>query len=240
VTFTPTATGARTASVTITDHAPGSPQSVALSGTGIAPAVSLSANRLAFPTQLIGTSSAAAPFTAMNTGTAPLLVSSVAASGAFSQTSTCGSVAVGGSCTIQVVFSPSVKNTQGGTLSITDNAAGSPQNILLSGTGTVVNLSTNELDFGTERVGKTTRPATVALRNDGHAMLAIHKILIGGTDAASFAETSTCGATLAAGKTCTIGVGFTPQAAGAANATLEVRDDGGASPQQVELSGTGQ
>src|SRR3989454_2141974 len=41
LTFTPTAASARTATVTITDDAPGSPQSVSLAGTGVAPPVAL-------------------------------------------------------------------------------------------------------------------------------------------------------------------------------------------------------
>src|SRR2546426_3974339 len=47
ISFTPAATGARTATVTITDDDPGSPQSVSLAGTGIIPAVTLAPTNLA-------------------------------------------------------------------------------------------------------------------------------------------------------------------------------------------------
>ena len=53
-TFTPTATGGRTASVSIADDAPGGPHTVALSGTGIAPGVTLAPTAIDFGNQLIG------------------------------------------------------------------------------------------------------------------------------------------------------------------------------------------
>src|SRR6516165_6277913 len=71
VTFKPTQVGTRTASVDITDDAPGSSQTVALSGTGIAagPNATLSASSLTFPTQAVGTISPAQSITLTNYGT---------------------------------------------------------------------------------------------------------------------------------------------------------------------------
>ena len=81
-----------------------------------------------------------------NTGTATLTISGIAVGGTnagdFSQTNTCGaSLASGASCNIVVTFTPSASGSRAASLSVTDNAAGSPQSVALSGTGVVNNLT---------------------------------------------------------------------------------------------------
>lgn len=69
------------------------------------PAVMLSPTSLTFATQLVGLKSAAQNVTLANTGGAALAITSIAASGDFAQTNTCGStVNPGASCTIGVTF----------------------------------------------------------------------------------------------------------------------------------------
>jgi hypothetical protein len=139
VTFTPTAGGSLTASVSISDSAPGSPQSVSLSGTGLGPVASLSPNQLTFASQTVGTTSSAQVVTLTNTGSGPLNITSIAASGDFGETNTCNtSLAAGSSCQISVTFTPTAAGNRTGSIKITDNAAGSPQMIALSGTGAAV------------------------------------------------------------------------------------------------------
>src|ERR1039457_2742940 len=82
VTFKPSATGSRTASVNITDDAAGSPHTVALNGTGITPAFTLSAPSLDFGSQLVGAPSAAQTETVTNSGPANLTISTVTIGGA--------------------------------------------------------------------------------------------------------------------------------------------------------------
>lgn len=136
VTFKPTATGLLNGTLTVTDDAPNSPQTVTLTGTGTGPMVSLSATSLTFSAQMSGTNSAAQTVTLTNTGNASLTVSSITASGDFSPTNTCGSsVAAGANCTISVTFKPVAGGTRTGTLSISDDASDSPQSVALSGTG---------------------------------------------------------------------------------------------------------
>jgi len=239
IVFSPTTTGSLTGAVSISDNAPGSPQTIALTGTGVAPAVRLSTTSLTFATQLVGTSSNPQAVTLTNTGNGPLIVSSIVSSGAFSQTNNCTpSVAAGGNCTVNAVFSPTAKGTLTGTVSITDNAPGSPQSISLTGTGTVVSLSTNKLKFGKETVGKTSAPKTVTLKNTGSTSLT-ESFTITGTDPGDFAYTTTCPKSLSAGKSCAINVTFTPKAKGARSATLAITDNGGGSPQKVALAGSG-
>ena len=237
VTFKPTQTGLRTASVTITDNAGGSPQTISLSGTGLVsgPNATLSATSLTFATQLVGTSSSAQPVTLTNYGKMALSITSIDASGDFSQTNTCGSsLAADTSCTINVTFKPAQRGTRMGTLSITDNAAGSPQTVSLTGTGTVVEFNPASLGFGSaKRAGSKT--LTTTLSNTGSTTLSISSITITGSTA--FSQTNTCGTSVAAGGSCTITVTLRPLGIGDFSGDVSVSDNGGGSPQQVPLSG---
>jgi hypothetical protein len=139
VTFTPTTTGSLSGSVTITDNATGSPQSISLSGTGTSasqPAISLSTNSLIFGNQTVGAQSNPQVVTVTNTSTVMVNFTSIAASGDFAETNTCAaSLNAGAKCTISVTFTPETTGSLSGSVSITDNATGSPQSVSLSGTG---------------------------------------------------------------------------------------------------------
>src|SRR5208337_760057 len=141
-----------------------------------------------------------------------------------------------------VTFTPKASGSRAASLTITDNAGGSPQTVGLSGTGTVsagVSLSPTSLSFGSQPVATSTTQ-TVTLGNGGGAALSITGLAISGADAGDFAEIAdTCGSSLAAGGTCTIGVTFTPSTAGQRTATLSITDNASGSPQAVSLSGTG-
>ena len=139
-TFRPTAAGARNGTLTVSYIFPSSPQTVVLSGTGVAPAVTLSATNIAFGNQKIGTSSAPQVVGLTNTGAATLTISTIAITGAnagdFSQTNTCGGgVIAGGACYISVTFTPVAAGARSASWTIADNATGSPQTVTLSGTG---------------------------------------------------------------------------------------------------------
>jgi len=139
VTFKPSVTGAETANLVFTDVDISSPQSVSLTGTGTnsAPVVMFTPTSLTFPGQLVTTSSATMPVTLKNTGSATLNITSITASGDFTQTNTCGaSVPAGMTCTITVTFKPTATGNLTGTISVADDANGSPQTVPLSGTGT--------------------------------------------------------------------------------------------------------
>lgn len=250
VTFKPTATGIRNGAITVSDPLPGSPQIVALSGTGIAPAVALSGNSLSFGNQIVGTRSTAQMVTLTNTGTATLTISSIAITGTnngdFSQTNTCGaSVAAGANCSISVTFKPTATGGRAASVTITDNASGSPQSVSLSGTGVAPVVSfggTTSLTFSGQPVGTSSAPQSVTLTNTGNAALTITSIAITGTNTGDFSETNTCPAspsTLAVGANCSVAVTFKPTATGTRNASLSVTDDASGSPQGVSLTGTG-
>ena len=140
---------------------------------------------------------------------------------------------------IRVAFSPSAKGVRTGTVTITDDAANSPQTIALTGTGTVVQVSPSALDFGDQVVGTTSDPLTATITNISSEDLHISGVGISGANFGDFAETTTCRSRLAAGGSCTIDVTFTPGARGDRHASLKIVDDGGGSPQAVPLAGTG-
>jgi hypothetical protein len=240
VTFTPTALGLQNGTLTVTDGAAGSPQTASLSGSGVQPTVTLSPNSLTFPTQVVFTASKAQTVGLTNTGTGTLTIASIAATGQFTETNTCGtSVAPGASCIITVTFTPQTIGTLTGSVTITDNGPGSPQMLSLSGCGTYLQFSSASVGFGNQPVGTTSLPRKLIVSNKGSTAVSITSISITGTDPADFAETNTCGGSIAAGASCTVNVTFTPAAQGSRTADLSFNDNGGCSPQTVTLSGTG-
>jgi hypothetical protein len=76
------------------------------------------------------------------------------------------------------------------------------------------------------------------LTNTGNATLTINSYTFTGSNPTNFAQTHTCGSTLAAGASCTISVTFTPTTL-APSATLNVSTNAAGSPQTVALSGIG-
>jgi hypothetical protein len=124
-------------------------QSVALSGTGVAPpGVSLSPfSTIAFPAVGVGVTSGAQTVTLTNNGGVPLLVQSIAVTGDFvilPGSNTCGSsVAVNAACTLQIAFAPTTGGPRTGTLTVIDNAANSPQTLSLTGAGVDFSLNPN-------------------------------------------------------------------------------------------------
>lgn len=123
--------------------APGS--SLAVSQQSVGSQLSLSAPSVAFGSQAVGTTSAGQSVSFADTGTSPVTISSASISGpnsadfVIASGTTCpiasGSVAIASSCTINVTFKPSAAGTRTATLTITDNAPGSPHVVTLTGTG---------------------------------------------------------------------------------------------------------
>jgi Cep192 domain 4/Beta-propeller repeat len=138
VMFTPSKAQAESATLSISDSATGSPQTVPLSGTGTG--VSVSPALLDFSNQTENTTSAAQIVTVTNKGTSALAISSISVTGTnlgnFPENNTCGtSVAAGGSCTISVSFAPTTPSSESATLQINDSDPSSPQIVSLTGTG---------------------------------------------------------------------------------------------------------
>jgi hypothetical protein len=141
--FSPTATGPRSAALTITDNAAPDTESVQLSGIGLtpAPAVTLAPGSLNFGTTTQGTSTTL-NITVTNSGTAALHISGVTLGGAntndFSVSDpTCtGAIPVNGSCTVAVTFVPLAPGVRSTAISLADDAPDSPQIANVEGNAT--------------------------------------------------------------------------------------------------------
>ncbi|MGB2605936.1 MAG: FG-GAP-like repeat-containing protein [Candidatus Sulfotelmatobacter sp.] len=144
VTFTPSAPANFVANLSISDSFPGSPQVVALSGSGVIPPVSLSPLNLTFPDQYVGTSGLPQSLTLTNNSVSSVTISSVTTSTAdFGSLNACGStVASGSSCSIGVFFDPTQAGTRTGTLTVTTNPA-APLTATLTGMGQDFSLASS-------------------------------------------------------------------------------------------------
>jgi hypothetical protein len=250
VAFTPSATGSRSASLAITDNASNSPQSVALSGTGTSPAVTLSVPSLSFGNEGLSVTSAGLTETVTNAGTGNLVISTATLGGTnvgdfakSADTCTGATVAASGTCAVTVTFTPLATGSLTASLTFTDNASGSPQTVVVSGTGTPPTLSFSSpgVAFGNQALGVTSAAQTETITNTGTSNLVISTVTLAGTNAGDFAKSAdTCtGATVASTATCAVSLTFTPTATGSRAASLSFADNVAGSPQTVNVSGTG-
>lgn len=251
--FTPSATGSRSATLTIASDASNGNATVSLGGTGQAvatPQASLSPTSLAFGSVTVGSSSSAQTVTLTNSGSAALNITDISAASPFSATHACGSsLAAGASCAVSVVFTPSGSGAASGSLSVSSNASGSPHTASLGGTGVLASTGilqwadASALDFGNTTVGDDASTRTLTLANNGSGTATLGSLSIGGSHAADFRIDggSTCaeGQALAAGAQCTVVVGFSPSAAGARSASLAVAATNASTPEALGLAGTG-
>ncbi len=172
VTFTPTGSGVTTGSLTIPSNQPGSPTTITLVGTSGNSVVgnnslTVSPTSLAFGDEAVGSTTAAQSVTVSNPGSAAATISSIAVSGQFTQSGSCGSsLAAGASCTVSVKFAPTSGGSQSGTLSITNSTTTTPVTVSLSGTGVT---STTNLALGASMTASGyTQTYTPANANDGN------------------------------------------------------------------------
>jgi Beta-propeller repeat/Abnormal spindle-like microcephaly-assoc'd, ASPM-SPD-2-Hydin len=191
-----------------------------------------------FPVQAVGTPSTAVPVTIIDMGSTALAVSNATATGDFSLQNNCSAVsAAGGTCTIQVTFTPTVSGTRTGTLTIADSSAGSPRTVQLTGEGGQGSaaFSPSSLSFGNQQISASSTPQTITLTNTGALALQISHIQA----SSSFDETNNCGNSLAANTSCIVSITFTPTTEGQVIGTVTFTDTAPDSPQTLSLTGTG-
>ncbi len=224
--------GVRTA---VTPTAPVSP-------TGIA-GITFSPSSLDFGTVPTGTISPTQTVTLTSSGTAPLMITSIAATGDYAFAAiTCPSspvtIAVGTTCTLTLQFSPFATGTRPGALVLTSNVPGTTSTVPLTGVGgsTSDTVSPTALAFGSLPLGTTSAVQSVTITATGTTPLIVSSLVVSG----DFARPATnCNATLAAGASCIVNLTFTPTVAAARTGTLTIGSSTGNSPQVVSLSGVG-
>ena len=244
VQFIPTTTGKRTGAITLTDAAAGSPQSVPLSGNGIAAAAAaiVSPDGLTFGNQAQSTTSNTLTVTLNNVGNLAFDASNVAATGDFQVASNnCAFVlAVGRTCTVQVTFTPTATGTRTGTLTFT-NTAGT-QTVKLTGTGVAETLALGftpaAMTFQAQQTSVASPAQNLVIRNAGSAAVTISNI---STPSGSDYQVNpgSCINIIQPGLSCPIQVTFTPSATGTIKDTLTITSNATGSPQTVALSGSG-
>jgi Abnormal spindle-like microcephaly-assoc'd, ASPM-SPD-2-Hydin len=241
VVFSPTASGPRTGSFSITDDA--GTQTASLTGIGTSPATdALSPAALAFASQQLGTASTSQVITLTNSGDVALtLIAAQITSGDFAVVNSCGnSLNAHSSCSMSISSLPVDVGPRTGVLSISDVYRA--QTVALSGTGIApqgVSLApTSGLQFPATGVGLSVSSSVVTLTNNRGLPLTITNKAASG-DFAILAEGDTCGDTLAANSSCTLQVAFTPTVSGTRTGTLTVTDSSVNSPHVMQLSGTG-
>ena len=137
ITFTPSALGLRTGTITVVDSDPSSPHVATLQGIGVSAGQgALSVASLNFGTQSVGSTSSPQPVTLTNTGTGTLTLNGISTSSQFTAKNNCGStLKAGASCTISVQFVPTLQGILDGSLTVQDNGLGSPHTAALTGIG---------------------------------------------------------------------------------------------------------
>ena len=237
ITFTPAAGGALTGALTLTDDAPDSPQTISLSGSGFVTTATVSAATLSFGNQNVSAASTAQVVTVTNTGGNVMNVSSVTTTGDFSQTNNCSALtASGGTCSINVTFTPMASGARTGMLIINDNAQGNPHSVNLSGVGIAgaAILSASNLTFTSLNVGSTSSAQALTITNTGNGPLSVTSVQVNG----DFSQTNNC-STVAASSSCAVQLTFTPTASGSRTGILTITSSAIGGPQMVTLSGSG-
>jgi hypothetical protein len=178
-----------------------------------------------FGPEAVGYPSAPQTFTWTNNSSFAAQVSSTVITGTnagdFNVTSNgCGAVAAGTSCTITVVFTPSVLGAESATLNVL--SAGNTLTATLTGTGVPgFTLTPGSLSFGNQDVGFASAPQVLTLTSNASGPLAVP--VFATTPAGEYVVNQVaCGSTLAAGTSCQIGVSFKPAATGAQTGTFAV------------------
>jgi hypothetical protein len=213
----------------------------------VTPEASLSASSLSFATEAVSTTSPAQVVTLSDSGTAPLVITSIGITGDnagdFAESSNCpvspSALAPGSSCEIQTTFTPTALGTRTAAINIADNASPSSQTIALTGlAGTTMSISPTSLSFGTEQVG-TSGAQSLTLTNASAATLMLWQIGLTGRARRDYAFGRGCGFSLAPGSSCEITVTFRPRAAGVRTALLLLTYSGTGGSVPVVLTGTG-
>ncbi|MGC1835619.1 MAG: choice-of-anchor D domain-containing protein, partial [Candidatus Acidiferrales bacterium] len=240
--FSPTAAGAATGNISIASNAPGSPLTIALTGSGTTgqAQLTMSPASVSYGNVAVG-SSATQTITLTNSGNATLTVSQASASGtgfSVSGASWPMTINAGSSGSFSAVFAPTSAAAATGSISVVSNAPGSPAAIALSGTGVQGQLGASpaSVNFGSVNVGSS-GSQTVTLTNSGSASLTISQATASGTGFSVSGITTPL--TLGAGQSASFTAKFSPTSAGSVSGSVSIVNNGPNSPISVALNGSG-
>jgi Abnormal spindle-like microcephaly-assoc'd, ASPM-SPD-2-Hydin len=225
VTFTPTAMGSQSGTLTFATNAGN--QVVALAGTGTQAILGASPTFLSF-TGLAG-STASQSFTLSNRGNLAATSLTFSPSAAYSQTNTCGgSLAAGANCSVTVSFALSSAESYAGALAITSTTG--TLSVPVTGVASGYSLMPNPIAFGT--INGTNASIPVVLSNTGPTALSVGTLSLG-SFLFTVAADGCSGKTIPSGGTCTFIVNYSAVSLGNASATLGIPVDGVTKTYQV-------
>jgi hypothetical protein len=246
VSFSPTSTGTKTATLTVGG------QTVSLAGTGVQAGANVTPNSTTFGSQPVSTSSATKTIVLTNTGTGTLTYNTTTVTGANagdfsvgdSNCSSTGFLAPGDTCNITVQFVPTAVGHRTANVVVQDNAPSGTQSVTVSGNATASSMAFGPASVAFSKAipaGTGSPGHTITVFNTTSANMPITSTVIAGANPKSFIETGdTCsGTTLAPSGKCTVRVKFAPSSAGRRTALLEITDTGQVAPHVHEVTLTG-
>ncbi|HUI63634.1 MAG TPA: choice-of-anchor D domain-containing protein [Bacteroidota bacterium] len=236
VTFAPAAAGAQSGSLVFTHDAPGSPDTVSLSGSGLVPLFSVSRKAVPFGSVQAGTGKPDSVIVT-NTGTAPLVIGSVSSTNtAYAVNPTSATIQPLASRSFVITFTPPGAGMQYGSLIFSDNAPSAPDTVSLSGTGVspVFSAARSEIPFGTVVVGSS-KQDSVLVTNAGSATLQISKVA---SDNSAF-SVNPQSASISPSASKMFVMTFSPTALGAQSGRILFTHNAPGSPDTIMVDGTG-
>ena len=245
VTFAPLAIGTRTATLTVTSDSTSDPSLIAsLTGNGLDTTATLTPTVYTFPNTSVTDTSAAKLFTFTNTAAAvSLTVGTPTLTGDYAVISNTCTAAIppAGTCSIGVVFKPTVRDVRTGTLTVPNSStlhATLTANLNGTGVDTTATLTPASATFASAYAGGgVSATQTFTFTNTSSIALSFKTAAV----TANFnLPANNCPATVAAGASCTLLVTFVPTAAGALTGTLTVTNGSSANGTlTATLNGTG-
>ena len=239
--FAPLSPGSAAGGLTLISDASNSPLTVGLVGMGGQPGLAISPTTVNFGNVIVGQSGTQA-ITLMNTSASNVVVNLATVSGTgfgISNLTLPATISAGQSLSFNAQFTPTASGAGTGSISFTDNATGSPQAIILSGSGLTQSstLSANPASaaFGTVAVGGT-GTQTITLTNSGNASTTISGVT---TTGAGFNVTGlTAPLVIPAGQGATFTAQFAPTTAGSAAGNITIASNASNATLSITLSGT--
>jgi hypothetical protein len=242
VSFAPAGAGSASGNISVVSNAANSVSTVALSGMGVQPQISVGPGSVSFGTVAVGQTSSQA-VTLTNAGGANLNITQLAGPGtgfSLSGLALPFTLAPGKSTAFTVSFTPTSGASFAGSLMLVSNAPTSPTTIPLSGTGSAQVLqltpSTTSLSFGNQALNASATQS-VTLTNTGNSAVSISQVNVAGSGFTLNGSAPLV--TLSAGQAASFSVTFTPTTAGSATGSASVVSTAANSPLSISLSGVG-
>jgi hypothetical protein len=240
VKFAPASAGNASGSITVTNSA-GSPVTIALSGAGTQPGLSISPATFDFGSIVDGQTKSQ-NFTLTNTGTATLTVSQISAAGAgysASGLNTPTTLGVGQTASFSVLFAPATAGTLGGSVSISSDAPSSPNSATLTGTGVAslvtISPSPSSVSFGSVNAGSSSSKS-VTITNSGNSSVTLSHVTVSAKDVSASGISTPM--TLTPGQNASLNLAFNPSASESVTGNVTVSTTQGTSA-VIPVTGSG-